>query len=165
MSQRVIRFIGIMGTASLAACTPSADTDNAAVEDTTAEMASAPAPVTQQEVEQSINTFLAALHAGDTAALPNRYAPDATFVTARGKLDGDAVRAFWMDAVKAGQGRSQEVTTVKFGASGDMAYLLGRYTGGITSPSGHTLQVWQKQADGKVSIVAQVSVPDPAAKQ
>ena len=90
---------------------------------------------------------------------------DATFVTARGKLEGDAVRTFWTDAVKAGQGRSQEVTTVKFGASGDMAYLLGRYTGGITSPSGHTLQVWQRQADGTVSIVAQVSVPDPSAKQ
>lgn len=45
-----------------------------------------------------------------------------------------------------------------------MAYTVSRFTGGITAPSGHVLAVSQRQTDGLMKTVAQISIPDPPAK-
>jgi hypothetical protein len=53
---------------------------------------------------------------------------------------------------------------MKGGSSGDLAWRLSRFTGGITAGSGHVLAVIQRQADGSLKTAAQVTVPDPPAK-
>lgn len=170
MSRRLIRYIAIIGTISLAACTSGAQTDETAADETAAdetavEKASPSNPITQQEVEQTTQEFINALRAGDATALPNRYADDGVFVSASGKFDsGDAIKTFWTDAAKAGKGKSLQVTVDKFGASGDLAYAFTRFTGGVTAPGGYTLQVWQRGADGVARIVSQISIPDAAIK-
>jgi len=167
MSRRLNRLIAIIATISLAACTSGAQTDQTAAEGTaaeTAEKASPPAPITQQEVEQTTQEFINALRAGDISALPNRYADDGVFVSASGKFDGDAIRTFWADAAKAGKGKQLEVTFDKFGADGNLAYAFTRFKGGVTASGGYTLQVWQRGTDGQARIVAQISIPDMAIK-
>ena len=45
------------------------------------------------------------------------------------------------EALKAGAGKDLKLEVVKWGTSGDMAYTLSRFTGGITATSGHVLAV------------------------
>ena len=166
MFSRPIRFVGVVACVTAAACARGADTD----QDTqnAAEMPAsqpAPVPLTQQEVEAVSDAFTAAVRNGDTTALGNGYTSDAVFVSARGKLEGnDAIAAFWKDAVKQGVGKSLEAQTLKFGSSGDLAWLLNRFTGGVTAPAGHTLRVFQRQPDGSIKTLVQLSIPDAPAK-
>jgi len=166
MFSRHIRFIGVVACVTLTACAPSADnTDNAAATDAAEMTPSQPAALTQQEVEAASDAFTAAVRNGDTTALGNGYTSDAVFVSARGKLEGnDAISAFWKDAVKSGAGKSLEAQTLKFGSSGDIAWMLNRFTGGVTAPAGHTLRVFQRQPDGSIKTLVQLSIPDAPAK-
>lgn len=129
---------------------------------------SAPPPppaITQASVEQAVQDATAALASGDGAKAATSYAPDAVFVSARGKVESQAgIEAFWTEALKAGAGKDLKLDVVKWGTSGDMAYTLSRFTGGITATSGHVLAVSQRQADGTLKIVAQMSLPDPPAR-
>ena len=70
-----------------------------------------------------------------------------------------------LQAVQANQGRTLSGETVKFGSNGEFAWQLSRFTGGVTAPSGHTLRVLQRQPDGGLRVLAQVSVPDAPAQQ
>jgi ketosteroid isomerase-like protein len=128
----------------------------------------APAPppaITQADVETSVQSLTAALVAGDMAKVGNGYAADATLISARGKVDTSAgIEAFWATALKSGAGKDLKLGVEKWGASGDLAYSLSRFTGGITATSGYVLAVTERQADGSMKIVAQVSIPDPPAK-
>jgi ketosteroid isomerase-like protein len=106
----------------------------------------------------------AALAAGDGPKAASFYTNDAVFVSARGKVETQAgIAAFWTEAVKAGAGKGLKLEILKWGTSGDMAYSLSRFTGGITAASGHVLAVGLRQPDGTVKTVAQVSIPDPLA--
>jgi len=129
---------------------------------------SAPPPppaITQASVEQAVQDAVAALASGDATRAATFYANDAVFVSARGKVETQAgIEAFWTEALKAGAGKDLKLEIVKWGTSGDMAYTLSRFTGGITASSGHVLAVSQRQADGTLKTVAQVSIPDPPAK-
>jgi len=124
-----------------------------------------PPPITQQMADSANTTFIAALRAGDGSAAGAYYANDAVFISARGKVESQAaITAFWTEAIKGGAGKALELHPLKFAASGDMAWQLSHFTGGITAPSGHVLAVFQRQADGSVKLVAQVSIPEAAAK-
>jgi uncharacterized protein (TIGR02246 family) len=129
---------------------------------------SAPPPppaITQASVEQAVQDATAALASGDGAKAAASYAPDAVFVSARGKVESQAgIEAFWTEALKAGAGKDLKLETLKWGTSGDMAYTLSRFTGGITATSGHVLAVSVRQPDGTLKTVVQVSLPDPPAK-
>ncbi len=163
MSSRFNRSLVFLGVVCLAACAR-AGTDDAAQETATMDSASAPAPITQQEVETLDAQVVNALHAADGAAAGAAYAADATFISARGKVDGrDAITAFWTNATKSGAGKSLELHPLKWGTSGDLAWSLYHYTGGITAPTGHVIAVSQRQPDGSVKILAQVSIPETAA--
>jgi ketosteroid isomerase-like protein len=145
----------------LAACT-SADP---APQDDAAVKASTPEPITQQQVEQAVQGFVQALRSGDATQTPTYCADDATFLSARGKIDtGANITAFWTEAVKGNAGKDLELHPLKWGSSGDLAWSLSHYVGGITAPRGHVLAVMQRQADGSLKIVAQVSIPEPPAK-
>jgi len=165
MLTRLIRFIGVVGCVTVVACAPSGDTSDAAQATTEEMTASQPAPITQQELEAQTDAFTASVRAGDTTALGNAYASDAVFISARGKLEGnDAIVAFWKEAAASGAGKSLEAHSLKFGTSGDFAWLLNRFTGGVTAPAGHTLRVFQRQADGSVKTLVQLSIPDAPAQ-
>ena len=125
-----------------------------------------PPPIDQATVDQSIQDISSALAAGDIAKVGSGYAEDAVLVTARGRTDTRAgIEAFWTEALKApGTGKDLELDVVKWGSSGDLAYSLSRFTGGITAGSGYVLGVVERQADGSLKTVAQVSIPDPPAK-
>ncbi len=124
-----------------------------------------PPPITQAAIEQNTQGATAALAAGDAAKAATFYASDAVFISTRGKVETQAgIEAFWTNALKAGAGKDLKLEIVKWGSSGDMAYSLSRFTGGITASSGHVLAVSQRQADGTTKILAQVSIPDPPAK-
>ena len=66
--------------------------------------------------------------------------------------------------VKGGASKNLKLAVEKWGTSGDLAYSVSRFTGGITAPSGYVLAVVERQADGSLKTVAQVSIPDPPAK-
>ena len=124
-----------------------------------------PPAITQTSVEQAVQDAVAALASGDAAKAATTYSSDAVFVSARGKVESQAgIEAFWTEALKAGAGKDLKLEVVKWGTSGDMAYTLSRFTGGITASSGHVLAVSQRQADGTLKTVVQVSIPDPPAK-
>jgi ketosteroid isomerase-like protein len=149
--------------AALAACNTSAEQATPA---TTGETkASAPAPITQQDVEKSTQDIVAALRAGDAAAVAQNYTAEGAFISARGKVEGtQAVQDFWAAATKDGAGKNLNINVLKWGTAGDLAWSIGDYTGGITAPEGNVLTVMQRQADGSLKVVAQASVPKPAAK-
>ena len=125
-----------------------------------------PPPITRSTIDEAMQSAVAALAAHDTAKASAIYAPDAVFVNSRGTFETQAgIQAFWTEALKtpnAGKNLKQEI--VKWGASGDLAYSLSRFTGGITAGSGHVLAVSQRQPDGSMKTVVQVSIPDPARK-
>ena len=125
-----------------------------------------PPPIDMAAVEAASQDITAALAAGDIAKVGSGYAEDAVLVTTRGKVDTRAgIEAFWTQALKApGTGKNLKMEGVKGGSSGDLAWRLSRFTGGITAGSGHVLAVIQRQADGSLKTVAQVTVPDPPAK-
>jgi uncharacterized protein (TIGR02246 family) len=125
-----------------------------------------PAPIAQADVDAGIQQTVAALSARDAAKAAAAYTPDAVFVNARGKFETQqAIQSFWAEALKAPDaGKDLKLDVVKWGASGDMAYSLSRFTGGITAGSGHVLAVHVRQPDGSMQTVAQVSIPDPAAR-
>ena len=131
------------------------------------EPAAAPPPITQQNVEEAVQATVAALNAGDAAKAGESYAADATFISARGKYDSAAgITAFWEAALKTpGAGKDLKLEIVKWGTSGDMAYSVSRFTGGITAPTGYVVAISQRQPDGSIKTVAQVSIPDPPAKK
>lgn len=131
------------------------------------EPAAAPPAITQQNVEASVQATVAALNAGDAAKVGQSFADDATLINARGKYDSAAgIAAFWTEALKTpGAGKDLKLEIVKWGTSGDMAYSVSRFTGGITAPAGYVLAVSQRQPDGSMKTVAQVSIPDPPAKK
>jgi ketosteroid isomerase-like protein len=106
------------------------------------------------------------LAAGDIAKVGSGYSEDAVLVSPRGKVDTRAaIAAFWTEALKTpGAGKNLKLETVKVGSSGDLAYVLSRFTGGITAPSGHVLGIVQRQADGSLKTIAQMTVPDPPRK-
>ena len=112
-----------------------------------------------------MQTVIAALVAGDAAKVGSSFKADAVLISARGKVDTQAgIEAFWAGALKTpGTGKDLKQEIVKWGASGDMAYLVSRFTGGITATSGYVLSVSERQPDGSLKIVAQVSIPDPPA--
>jgi len=125
----------------------------------------APPPITQSVVEQSVQELTAALAAGDTAKVGTGYKADAVLISARGKVDTSAgIEAFWAAALKGGAGKDLKLNVEKWGTSGDLAYTLSRFTGGITAPSGYVLAVSERQADGSLKTVAQVSIPDATTK-
>ena len=124
-----------------------------------------PPPIDEAAVTQSLNDAVAALAAGDTARMGTSYTEDAVLVTTRGKVDTRAgIEAFWAEALKAREGSALALETVKWDASGDLAYVLSRFTGGVTAGSGHVLAVVRRQPDGSLKTVAQVSIPDPSTK-
>lgn len=131
------------------------------------EPAAAPPPITQQIVDDAIQATVAALNAGDAAKVGESFTADATFINARGKYDSAAgITAFWTEALKTpGAGKDLKLEIVKWGASGDMAYSVSRFTGGITAPTGYVVAISQRQPDGSMKTVAQVSIPDPPAKK
>jgi uncharacterized protein (TIGR02246 family) len=131
------------------------------------EPAAAPPPITQQSVEEAVQATVAALNAGDAAKAGESYADDATFINARGKYDSaTGITEFWTAALKTpNAGKDLKLEIVKWGASGDMAYTVSRFTGGITAATGYTLAISQRQPDGSMKTVAQVSIPDPPAKK
>ncbi|MGH7459625.1 MAG: YybH family protein, partial [Longimicrobiales bacterium] len=105
------------------------------------------------------------MHNGDASVASTLYAADATLVSARGKVDTEpAITTFWTEAIKGGAGKTLALHPLKFGSSGDLAWALHHYVGGITAPTGHVLTVYQRQADGSVKVVSQVSIPEAAAK-
>jgi ketosteroid isomerase-like protein len=124
-----------------------------------------PPPITQAVVEQAVQELTSALVAGDAAKVGTGYKADAVLVSARGKVDTSAgIEAFWAGALKGGAGKNLKLAVEKWGASGDLAYSLSRFTGGITASSGYVLAVSERQADGSLKTVAQVSIPDPPAR-
>jgi len=149
--------VGVLA-ATMAACSPA---------QTTAPAAAAPAPpppIAAAVIEQHVQDMVAALAAGDTAKAGSMYAADATFVNARGKFDTQTgIQAFWTEAVKSGAGKGLTLETVKSGASGELAYTVSRFTGGITATSGYTVAISERQPDGSIKVIVQVSIPDPPA--
>ncbi|MHB0963610.1 MAG: YybH family protein [Gemmatimonadaceae bacterium] len=131
------------------------------------ESAAAPPPITQQTVEAAVQATVAALNAGDASKVGESFTTDATFINARGKFDSAAgIAAFWAEALKTpGAGKDLKVELVKWGTSGDLAYSVSRFTGGVTAPTGYTVAISQRQPDGSMKTVAQVSIPDPPAKK
>ena len=125
-----------------------------------------PPAIRQAAVEQSAQDIAAALVAGDAAKAAGQYATDAVFVNARGKFDTRAgIEAFWAGALKTpAAGKDLKLEIVKWGTSGDLAYSVSRFTGGITAKTGYVLAVSERQADGSLKTVAQVSIPDPPGK-
>lgn len=119
-----------------AACSPAPDEEAAA--DAAAEQASVPAPppqITQQQVEQHVNATVPAFQAGDGALAAANFTDDGIFISARGRVDlCQGIQDFWTEALKSGDGKNLKVELLKWSASGDMAYILTRYTGGITAP-------------------------------
>jgi uncharacterized protein (TIGR02246 family) len=131
------------------------------------QVAPAPPPAIDRAAVDAMNRDIsAALAAGDIAKVGTGYAEDAVLVTARGKVDTRAgIQAFWTQALKApGTGKDLNLEPIKFGTSGDLAWSLSRFTGGITAGSGHVLAVVQRQPNGALEVVAQFTVPDPPAK-
>jgi len=166
MSPRLISLAVVVGWIAFAACAP--DDETAPPADTVAEPAAAdePAPITQEEVDAFSDRVNALIRDGDTAALNTVYTDDVVMVSARGKMEGsDALVAFWTERVRAGAGKSLQAETLKFGSNGDMAWALSHFTGGVTAPSGHTLRVFQRQPDGSIRTVVQLSIPDMPAQQ
>jgi ketosteroid isomerase-like protein len=146
--------------ASVAACSP--PRSEMATSVTPAPMA--PPSISQADVDQTLKDMVAALAAGDAAKAGGMYASDAIFLNARGKYDTSAaIEAFWAEALKSGAGKGLALETVKSGTSGDLAYTVSRFTGGITATSGYTLAVTERQPDGSLKVVVQVSLPDPPA--
>ena len=129
--------------------------------------APAPPPITQQTIDASVQATVAALNAGDAVKVGQSFTDDAVFINARGKYDSAAgITAFWTEALKTpGAGKDLKLEIVKWGSSGDMAYSVSRFTGGVTAPTGYVVAVSQRQPDGSMKTVAQVSIPDPPAKK
>ena len=125
-----------------------------------------PPAVDEAAASAAADAITAALVAGDIAKIGSAYTDDAVLVTARGKIETRAgIEAFWTQALKApGAGKDLKMERLKTGTSGDLAWALSRFTGGITAGSGHVLGIMQRQADGSLKMVAQVTVPDPPAK-
>lgn len=152
----------------LLACAPADETTE------TGEMASeemqtaAPAPISQAEMDAAHAEWMAAEQADDGARAGAQYAADAIFVSPRGTFEGQgAIQAMWTDAFGAQPGSAgTQLTAIKTGASGDLGYTLGRYTSGVSvaGSNGHYLTVTQRQPDGSVKIVAQISIADPPAE-
>jgi ketosteroid isomerase-like protein len=159
MLVRVFRSIPVLAIVATLACSPPP------VEQAT-QVTPEPPPIDQTAVTQMVADITAALAAGDIARVGTGYAEDAVLVNARGRTDTRAgIEAFWAGALKAaGTGKDLKLEVVKWGASGDLAYSLSRFTGGITAGSGYVLGVVERQADGSLKTVAQVSIPDPPAK-
>jgi ketosteroid isomerase-like protein len=166
MYSRFTRRLGVFALLALGACAPDEQPAGDAPAATEQAPASEPAPITQQDVDAFSERVNGVIRNGDTAALGNVYTDDAVMISARGKMDGgQAIRAFWTEAIRAGAGKSLQAETLKFGTSGDLAWALSRFTGGVTAPAGHTLRVFQRQADGSLRTVVQLSIPDSPAQQ
>ena len=161
MNGRITRSTALVSVLLALACSqPAPEADTAA-----ADKASAPAAITQEELTAISQSQQAALNAGDAAGAAAPFTADAMFLNARGKFETQqAIQAFWTEALKNDAGKNLKLEVIKSHVSGDMAYSISRFTGGITAPSGHTLAVMQRQADGSVKILATVSLPDPPAK-
>lgn len=108
---------------------------------------------------------VAGLYAGDGVLLP----PNADVV--RGP---DAIRAFVQGYVDAGM-TNVDFTALDVGASGDLAYEVGRYTYDLATPEGEItasdrgkyLIVARRQADGSWKLVADMfntSLPAPGGR-
>ncbi len=155
MNARLSRTIPTALYIALASCTaPSKE-----------EPAAAPPAITQKTVEDAVQATVAALNAGNAAKVGESYAADATFLNARGKYDSSAgITEFWTAALKTpNAGKDLKLEIVKWGASGDIAYSVSRFTGGITAPTGYSVAISQRQPDGSMKTVVQVSIPDPPA--
>jgi uncharacterized protein (TIGR02246 family) len=126
-----------------------------------------PPAITQAAIDQVVQDQVSALNAGDAAKAGAVYAADAVLVTAKGKAETQAaITAFWTEALKTpGAGKNLKVEMLKSGTSGDLAYTLATFSGGVTAPSGHTLAVSKRQADGSLKIIMQISIPDPPTKK
>lgn len=162
MIRQLLRGIPVIALAvGVAACSPAPPAPPA---ETTAPAPTAPPPISSAQVAQSVQDTVAALAAGDAAKAGGMYAADAVFMNAQGKFDTQAgIEAFWTEALKAGAGKGLALETLKSGTSGDLAYTVSRFTGGITASSGYTVAITERQPDGSLKIVVQVSLPDPPA--
>lgn len=160
MLRQILHGIPVIALAAgMTACSPAAPPP-----DTAAQAPSAPPPISQAAVEQSAQDLVAALAAGDATRAGAMYATDAVFLNAQGRFDTQTgIEAFWTEALKAGAGKDLALEPVKSGTSGDLAYAVNRFTGGITASSGYTVAITERQPDGSLKIVVQVSLPDPAA--
>jgi ketosteroid isomerase-like protein len=160
MVSHLLRAIPVLAlAASVAACSPPPPPA-----ETAAPAPSAPPPISQAVIEQNVQDTVAALAAGDAAKASAMYADDAVFMNARGRFDTRAgIEAFWAEALKAGAGKGLALETVKSGTSGDLAYTVSRFTGGITASSGYTIAITERQPDGSLKIIVQGSIPDPPA--
>lgn len=133
------------------ACAPSADVG--------ARSDAPPSPMSQQEAEVFLNTLATEIRTADTSMFASYYHPYATFITAGRRVDSrDSIAKFLREAVEAGQGRTLEFHPVRFGASGDLAWLLVHFTGGFTSRTGFLMTVMERGADGRMAIVSQAGV-------
>ena len=155
MKRSIVALCSVALMACSTASTEDATTDEA--------KASEPTPITQQDVEGITNAMFNALKAGDAAAYASHFSSDGAFISARGKVEGQqAIQEFWADANKGGAAKNLDLKTVKWATSGDVAWALGEYTGGVTAPEGNTLTVLQRQPDGTLKVLAQASIPKPA---
>jgi hypothetical protein len=151
------RILALAAAVALAGCTPMEESS------ANAGAAAPAAPLSQQEAELFLNTFVSEVRVGDTTKLSSYFAPYATFISPRGRIDSrDSIVKFWSEAVKAGAGKTLELHPARFGSGGNVAWQLSHFTGGVTAPTGYVLTVLQREPDGAVKAVAQLSVPDAA---
>lgn len=158
---------GIVLAALALACTSAQENEQAQAAEEQAATAAVATP-TEAEIKATYDEWLAAEKSDDGARAGGLYAADAVFVSARGKVEGkDAITKFWTDVFNEKPGSSgTEIHPMKWGASGELGWSLIHYTGGVTAPgaSGHALAVSQRQPDGSLKLLVQVSIPEPAPK-
>lgn len=120
-------------------------------------------PMVRAEMDEATDAWLSAEAADDGMAAAELYADDAHFVGSTGMVEGQqAIAQMWEQAFDAQPGSAGTTLEIlKWGSSGDLSYALGRYTNGMTSPTGHYLLVSRQMEDGTWKVVAQVSVADP----
>lgn len=124
-------------------------------------------PITEAEIQALNDEWLRGEREDDGMRAAAGYTSDAILVTVRGRVDGQAmIQQFWSEAFAAQPGSAEtRLQIIKWDASGDIGYVVGRFEGGVTARAGHWLAVVQRQQDGSLRTVAQISIPDPAPAQ
>lgn len=155
MRVRIERVIGVAAALTAAACNP-----------VKPPVAPPALPITRATLDETLQATVAAITSGDAAKVGASYSTDATLINARGRFDSQlAITRFWVDGLKSPMaGKNLNIAIERWGTSGDIAYTLSRFTGGVTAPSGYVLSISKRRTDGTLKTVIQVSIPDPPAK-
>jgi len=107
-------------------------------------------------IEQGNTRFSAAIARGDAQAVAALYTQDAIVLPERGEMvkGRQAIGEFWKAAMDSGV-RSVTLTTLEFGASGDLAHEVGTVQLTIHAQgnapaiaSAKYVVVWKREADG-----------------